>query len=91
LAGWRYCRNQDPAAFDEAIRDDYQDYIQKLPPGERYFVQGGETSFFEDGTGKHAVKIEIPLNGTWHDHILIYDRGNRRAKVFKYLDGRYAS
>src|SRR5438874_79229 len=56
LVGWRFIHsNQVP----KTIADDYQDYIQKLPPKERSYVQGYDLRFFEDGTGQHAVKIEI--------------------------------
>jgi hypothetical protein len=75
----------------KAITDDYQDYIQKLPPEQKYYVQGGDTSFFEDNIGQHAVKISIPLNGTWSVHFLIYGKNNVRIKVIKYNDGTYRS
>jgi hypothetical protein len=79
------------AGVAKAITDDYQDYIHKLPPAEQFYVQGGSTWFFKDDTGQHAVKISIPLNGTWWAHVLIYDKNNVRIKAVKYADGRYAS
>ena len=88
LAGWHFYSR---VKIVQAITDDYQEYIQKLPPEEKYYVQGGDTSFFEDGTGQHAVKIFIPLNGTWRVHVLIYDKNNLRIKAIKYTDGTYRS
>jgi len=69
--------------------DDYQDYIQKLSFEERRSI--GVIHFLEDGTGQHAVRFEIALNGTDWAHILIYDRENKRIKVIKYASGRYSS
>jgi hypothetical protein len=62
-----------------------------MPPEEKYYVPGGNILFFEDGTGQHAVKISIPLNGTWWAHVLIYDKNNVRIKAVKYADGTYRS
>ncbi|HXE41952.1 MAG TPA: hypothetical protein VN516_02920 [Candidatus Baltobacteraceae bacterium] len=89
LAGWHFCFSQDPKDLGKIILADYQDYIQKLPPEEKKFV--GTTHTFEDGTGQHAVRIEIGLNGTWWEHVLIYDKDNKRIKLIKYTNGRYAS
>jgi hypothetical protein len=74
---------------DQIIEKDYQDYIQKLSPEERKFAN--VSGYFEDGTGQHAVQIEIPLNGTWWFHVLIYDKDNKRIKTIKYSPGKYAS
>jgi hypothetical protein len=90
LAGWHFCFSQDPNKLNKAITVDYQDYIQTLPPKERQFVQGG-ISLFEDGTGRHAVKIEIPYYGVWREHVLIYDKDNKRIKVTTYSGGGYRS
>ena len=91
LAGWNYCFSQNPDKIDKAIRNEYQDYIQKLPSEVRYYVPGGGINFFEDGTGQHAVKIEIPLHGVYSEHVLFYDKENKRVKVIIYSGGRYAS
>src|SRR5213594_1870683 len=92
LAGWKASRSQDPKKLDQAIRDDYQDYIQKLPPKERVDVHERDIRFFEDFTGRHAVKILIILEGFWSDiwwdHVLIYDKNNKRIKTIKYKSGR---
>ena len=60
LVGWNYTRSQDPDKLDKAIRDDYLDYIRKLPADER---NRASVQFLEDGTGQHAVRIEIPVRG----------------------------
>ena len=89
LNGWSFCFSQDPNKLDKAITDDYEGYIQKLPAEERNYV--GTIHFFEDRTGEHAVNIEIGLNGTWWEHVLIYDKENKRIKVIKYANGHYRS
>jgi hypothetical protein len=88
LAGWHfYSRTK----VSRSITDDYQDYIQKLPPEVRYYAKGSLISFFVDGVGQHAVKIEIPLNGTYSEHVLIYDNNDKRIKVVVFSGGRYSS
>jgi hypothetical protein len=89
LAGWHFCSSQDPAKLDKAIRTDYQDYIRHLPPEEMNFASYEHD--FENGTGQHAVLIVIGLNGTWWNHVLIYDKANKRIKTIKYSDGHYRS
>lgn len=74
---------------NKVITDDYQSYLRTLPPEEQKFAR--VSGFFEDGTGQHAVKIEIALNGTWWNHILIYSKDNKRIKVIKYSPGKYRS
>jgi hypothetical protein len=85
LEGWHFS-NLDP---NKVIAADYLDYIQKLPSSERKYAYYAHS--FEDGTGKYAVQIEIPLNGTWWEHVLIYDKDNKRIKTIKYSNGHYAS
>jgi hypothetical protein len=89
LAGWHWTFSQDPAKLDRTIVDDYQDYIQQLPARERKHV--GDIFFFEDGTGQHAVRISILLNGTEWAHILIYDKDGKRIRASKHRAGRYRS
>ncbi len=90
LAGWNVLFSQDEKKLDKAITVDYQGYIQKLSPEERYYVPGGSIWFYKDGNDQHAVRIEIPLNGTTWEHVLFYDKDNKRLKVIKYIYGRYA-
>ena len=87
LAGWKSCFSQDPNKLDKAITDDYQKYIQELPPEERRFI--GKTEFFEDELGQYAVRLEIALNGTDWAHVLIYGKDKKRIKAIKYASGHY--
>jgi hypothetical protein len=89
LAGWKPCWSQDPGKLGKAIVEDYQGYIRKLPLEERRAI--GVTHLFEDGTGQHAIRFEIALNGTDWAHILIYNKEDKRIKVIKYASGRYRS
>jgi hypothetical protein len=89
LTAWHFSFDQDPAKINKAIQDDYQTYIQKLPPEEKNYVGG--TSLFEDGTGQIAVRIETnERNECWY-HVLIYDKKGKRIKVIKYYNGKYMS
>jgi len=88
LNGWKSCRGEQ---IHEIISEDYQDYIQSLSAAERSSVRGYNIRFFEDGKGRHAVRISIPLEGVWREHALIYDKDDRRIKVIDYTSGRYGS
>ena len=90
LTGWKYCYSDDPARSNKTIENDYQDYIKTLAPEKRSFTSS-VVKMYEDGTGQHAVKIMRGVNGTWWEHILIYDRDNNRIKVYKYPNGGYRS
>jgi hypothetical protein len=89
LAGWTMLLSHDYEKLDKSIVQDYQSYINQLPDGESKFI--GPIQFFKDGTGNHAVKIEIALDGTDWAHILFYDKDNKRIKVIKFAIGRYGS
>ena len=73
--------------LDKVIKDDYQNYLQKHEPG--YFSVEGAI-FYEDGTGQHAVKIEVGRGGRYKVYIFIYDKSNVRTKIIKYPQGGYA-
>jgi hypothetical protein len=89
LAGWKRADyNTEP---DKAIVADYQDYIQKLPLTERKLIDSASVSFYKNEACQYAIKIEIPLNGVWQEHVLIYGRDNDRIKVIKYSDRGYRS
>ena len=74
---------------NKAITDDYKNYIQTLSPDEK--KTAGPIFYFEDGMGQHAVEIKIGLNGTVWEHVLIYDKDNKRIKMIKYSNGGYRS
>jgi hypothetical protein len=76
---------------NKAITDDYKAYIQTLSPEEQKYLGPSPIGFFEDGTGQHAVQIQIALYGTWWFHDLIYDKDNKRVKTIKYAAGDYHS
>src|SRR5271170_2561455 len=82
LAGFHFCSSQDPHKLDKAIQDDYQNYIQKLPPEERRLATYDND--FEDGTGQHAILITVGIHDTNYRHVLIYDKNNKRIKKIKY-------
>jgi hypothetical protein len=86
LADFKIDFNHEP---DKVIASDYQSYLQNLPLEEKKHAVVGH--FFEDGTGRHAVRIEVALNGTDWAHVLIYDRDDKRIKVIKYASGHYRS
>ena len=49
--------------------------------------------YFENGTGEHAVNIQIfegNKNASWQ-HVLIYDKDNKRIKTIKYDHIKYQS
>src|SRR5277367_775607 len=88
LAGWQmdFSRKLDPS-----IEKDYQDYIQTLSPEEKQRLGPAPSSFFKDDAGQHAIEIKIGINGTVWEHILIYDKNNKRIKTIKYSPGGYRS
>jgi hypothetical protein len=90
LAGWKSLSTRDGKKFDQAIANDYQDYVQELR-SKHYFIDENNFWFYEDATGQHAVRISIPINGTEWEHVLIYDRNDKRVKVVKYVSGHYRS
>jgi hypothetical protein len=77
--------------YGKTIGNDYLNYVQGLPPEERKYVKDYNVRFFEDGTGRHAVKISIPIDGVWWEHVLIYNKENERVKTLKYKGGGYQS
>ena len=89
LAGWE--RDYTSRPGDTVIEKDCQDYIQTLPAKQRNGAM--VTEFYKDGNGQHAVQIEVRveglLSGIRWEHVLIYDKGDKRIKVKKYFGGRY--
>jgi hypothetical protein len=88
-AGWKGVNiSKEP---DHVITKDYEDYIQNLPANMKNGVSIWALDFFyEDGKGRHAVKIGVALKGTWWQHVLIYDQNDKRIEVIKYISGHYA-
>ena len=96
VKGWKcHNANLDPPNYqghsqlfpyyhiDQAIIDDYQAYAHSVwPKGEDFFIS--EVDFYEDGTGKHAVRIELePGPSGYIDYYLMYDTNNVRTEVIE--------
>lgn len=84
----------------KAISDDVQTFVNKLPvdttrydpqvnSDRRYCYWMERITLFEDGTGQHAVKIEIPVNGDYLNYVLIYNKSNVRIRKIKFSSGHY--
>jgi uncharacterized protein YceK len=69
--------------LDQAIKDDYQAYAHKVwPKGPDFFIS--EVEFYEDGTGRHAVKLTLePGSREYKVYYLMYDKNNVRTKVVR--------
>ncbi len=58
---------KNPPPLPDAITNDYEDYIRKLPVHKGTFASRSESyfitrvAFYHDNTGRHAVEIRIPL------------------------------
>ena len=84
----------------KAISDDVQDFVNKLPVDHLPdYVGGGtrrwcywisEATFYEDGSGQHAVKIKIYRRNHFENYVLIYDKSNKRIKTIRFRSGSYA-
>src|SRR5688572_7634473 len=69
LAGWKEGTSAlEGNPYAKTITDDCAEYIRKLPDRERKFVKDYNTWFYEDGTGKHAVRIALAYDGNFWDH-----------------------
>jgi hypothetical protein len=88
LAGYHFADLKDFNA-NKAIKEDYDSYVQKLTSKTGGFV--GSFDYLTDDKGLHAINIKLGVNGTWYEHILIYDQDNKRIKVIKFRNGGYRS
>jgi hypothetical protein len=88
--GWNICVGPDLDTFNSKSKTDYQAYIRSLGPQQPYQV--GPIMVFADGTGRHAVRIEIfgDVPNVSRIHVLVYDTGNKRVKVVTFRH-RHAS
>jgi hypothetical protein len=69
--------------LDKAIKDDYQNYLKK-----HGCIPIEIPSFYEDGTGQHAVKVQIEtMDRDLIVYIFIYDKSNTRTKLMKFFYG----
>lgn len=88
LAGWQKDYLHEP---DAAIQNDYQEFIKTFKPEGQRPTQ--VTGYFKDGTGQHAINIEIfeyHQNASCQ-YLLIYDKDDKRIKTIKYGCGSYQS
>lgn len=93
--GWRVAL--PPQEFSSVhvnadIVADYESYLASLSPEERREAFETRMRLLEDGTGRHAIEISIPVSGLWGgfwwDHVLVYDVNNKRIETLKYERGR---
>jgi hypothetical protein len=92
MASWKALGTFSNMGVPETIKQDANAYFQTLPAIESNESQHGDAiTYWEDGTGQHAVVLATPHNGEhWH-HAIIYNRDNKRLKVIKYSTGSYMS
>ena len=95
--GYQACIEKIP--YGNAISNDVRNFVEKLPMvkspfgfipsrSENYWIT--QMSFFVDGTGQHAIKIDdIPIEGTYQNYVLIYNKSDVRIKVIKFSSGHY--
>ena len=92
LKGWHGITAFVDAPVPDAIRHDAQDWFDSMSsiPKPGHGVDGLIT-YWEDGTGQHAVVVEAYREGICWRYALIYDRDNRRIRVLKYSTGFHQS
>ena len=86
----------DQGSYNKAIIDDVQQFVNNLPIshgpyGDRrysYWLQ--HITLFEDGTGQHAVDMQMEFGGLGLRYVLFYDKSNVRTKVQK-IEWHYQS
>lgn len=75
-SGWIY-------HIDQTIIDDSQAYIQNVKSKHRD-LNVDEVDFYEDGTGRHAVRFTVETDlEEYAEYYLMYDQNNVRTKVIK--------
>lgn len=93
--GWRVALN--PQEFSStrlhaAVVADYKSYIASLSPEEQREAFETRMRLLEDGAGRQAVEISIPVAGLWSaiwwEHVLVYDTSHKRIETLKYESGR---
>ena len=93
LQGWKTVQKaHEGCPFHKLVCDDCKRYIDKLSSEQK--TLGLNISFQEDGSGRHAVVISNVWKEGWvfnstYDHVLIYDKSNKRIKVIKYRTGKF--
>jgi hypothetical protein len=88
LAGWQIAFKEDPSP---AVEKDIQAYIHDLPSAQQGYI--GTEFYYKNGSGGHAVSIEVfegNRNASWQ-HVLFYDKSDRRIKAVRYGYCKYES
>ena len=88
LTGFDFCSLND-LDTNKLIKADYQDYIKTIKLGKYDFI--GDVEYSKNKLGEHAVSILVGDDGTWWNHILVYDKNDKRIKTVKYTSGGYRS
>ena len=88
LKGWTSLGSKTGHSYEtpDAITQDIQSYLAEQKSHGHPSVLG--TTFYEDGTGRHAVRMEVYFDGYTWNYTLIYDNSNVRTKAIKYIIGR---
>ena len=95
LEEWKVTRKTpEGCPFDKAICDDYKRYLERLSREQKALLSDWDLEFYEDGNGRHAVMIRNVRKVGWvfnytYNHILIYNKRNKRTKVIRYRTGTY--
>ena len=90
MKDWKEVKPFSDPAVPESIKQDATTFFQTLSGQERsWWVNNGDfaATYWENGTGQHAVILKCPHDGECWCHALIYDRDDRRIKVLKYSTG----
>ena len=95
LEGWKAVQKTNRGCpFHESVCDDYKRYINKLSSQQKTLLNDSSVSFYEDGGGRHAVLIRDVWKRGWvfnytYNHVLIYNKSNKRIRVIRYRTGKY--
>ncbi len=82
-------REQYSGKINKAIHDDVDYYVHHLSQEKQRSVL--LVTCYEHPDGRFAVQITLALNGTWKEHLLIYNAKHERIKVIVYTSGYYMS
>jgi hypothetical protein len=95
LEEWKVSRKTpEGCPFAKAICEDYKRYLERLSGKQKTLLSDWDLEFYEDGNGRHAVMIRNVRKVGWvfnytYNHILIYNKRNKRTKVMRYRTGTY--
>jgi hypothetical protein len=87
MSGWNRLPDRDQS-LNKSLIDDCQSYVRPLR-AEGHFIDDSDIWFFQNGSGQHAIEIEMTTDRRQLVHVLIYDKNDKRIKVIKYASGWY--